>query len=304
MHTHDSCINEISNCDLFVLIIGGRFGGNYKSDPEKSIVNAEYIAARELDLPVFTFIKRDVYEDHKVYTKNKHSKIADKIIYPSIEKQEHAIKIFNFIDEVRHSSVNNGIFHFEFSKDIESILGKQWAGMFCDFLTKRKYQKQFEMTTNLLNQLSIASQKTEEIIKSMYLHIDQKNAVELIKEVDREAEAKKFFEKLIRRLKLKNLNFKDIVKSYTFNDSITWLDYVSNIKGLKVEYDEEVTLYKGGIAIQDLLWNSSIGTGIGVGGESLEEDELKEINDFESKFHCFKELSEEQRKKVIKSILL
>jgi hypothetical protein len=27
LHTHDSCINEIGNCHLFVLLIGGRFGG-------------------------------------------------------------------------------------------------------------------------------------------------------------------------------------------------------------------------------------------------------------------------------------
>lgn len=27
LHTHDSCIKEIENCQIFVLIIGGRFGG-------------------------------------------------------------------------------------------------------------------------------------------------------------------------------------------------------------------------------------------------------------------------------------
>ena len=39
-HTHDACISEVGNCQLFVLIIGGRYGGKYlKSD--KSITNRE-----------------------------------------------------------------------------------------------------------------------------------------------------------------------------------------------------------------------------------------------------------------------
>ena len=67
LHTHDSCINEIGNCHLFVLLIGGRFGGTYVTDPAKSIVNAEFTAARERNVPVFTFVRRDVLDDHRLY---------------------------------------------------------------------------------------------------------------------------------------------------------------------------------------------------------------------------------------------
>ena len=42
-HTHDSCIHEVSNCQLFILIIGGRFGGEYVYDNSKSITNAAYL---------------------------------------------------------------------------------------------------------------------------------------------------------------------------------------------------------------------------------------------------------------------
>jgi len=46
-HTHDSCLSEVSNCQLFVLIIGGRFGGKYKDSP-KSITNMEYEEAKKI----------------------------------------------------------------------------------------------------------------------------------------------------------------------------------------------------------------------------------------------------------------
>ncbi len=46
LHTHDSCLIEVLNCQLFILIIGGRFGGESKIDPEKSIVNMEFDTAK------------------------------------------------------------------------------------------------------------------------------------------------------------------------------------------------------------------------------------------------------------------
>ena len=54
LHTDKACMREISNCHLLILIIGGRFGGTYITDTSKSIVNAEYEAARQLKIPVFT----------------------------------------------------------------------------------------------------------------------------------------------------------------------------------------------------------------------------------------------------------
>lgn len=33
LHTHDACLTEIPTCQLFVLIIGGRFGGISRAGP-------------------------------------------------------------------------------------------------------------------------------------------------------------------------------------------------------------------------------------------------------------------------------
>ena len=138
LHTHESCITEIENCQLFILIIGGRFGGKYKFDPKKSITNAEYEAAKVKNIPVFTFIKREVFEDHRVYQRNKNKpELISQIEFPSIDKQEYSVQIFEFINSVRLSDVNNGSFSFEFANDIKSNLGKQWAGMMHNFLTDR-----------------------------------------------------------------------------------------------------------------------------------------------------------------------
>lgn len=62
-HTHDSCINEVANCQPFVLIIGGRSGGKYKGG-DQSITNHEYKAAVEAKIPIFTLIEQPTHGDH------------------------------------------------------------------------------------------------------------------------------------------------------------------------------------------------------------------------------------------------
>lgn len=99
-HTHDACLNEVGTCQLFVLIIGGRYGGKYLKS-EKSITNMEYEEAIKQKIPVFTLVERSVWNEHLVYQKNKDNK--NQIIYPSVDD----IKIFAFIDEVRKNISNN-----------------------------------------------------------------------------------------------------------------------------------------------------------------------------------------------------
>ena len=67
-HTHDSdsCLHEVKRCDLLVLIIGSRFGGEHRDGEEKSIMNKEYEAAVEKKIPIFMFVKKDVLADHRV----------------------------------------------------------------------------------------------------------------------------------------------------------------------------------------------------------------------------------------------
>ncbi len=132
-HTHDSCTSEVSNCQLFVLIIGGRFGGRFRKT-DKSITNAEYEGAVRHKVPVFALVEQAVYAEHHVFLKNRDNPDVDeaKIVYPAVD----STKIFSFIDAVRKAAVNNALVPFQDFNDIESYLKKQWAGMMFSFLTR------------------------------------------------------------------------------------------------------------------------------------------------------------------------
>ncbi|WP_202974643.1 DUF4062 domain-containing protein [Pseudomonas abyssi] len=168
LHTHNACIQEVTNCDMLILIIGGRFGGAYVGDKNKSITNAEYEAARNANIPVFTYIRKSVLENHHLYRENIDQSFVSEIRYQSISKQSDAVNIFRFIDHVRQSPVNNAFEGFSGFADLETHLRKQWAGMFFDFLRNRDAKISFENTNALLSGLEASSGKLEALVKSLY----------------------------------------------------------------------------------------------------------------------------------------
>ncbi|EGT3605495.1 DUF4062 domain-containing protein [Clostridium perfringens] len=182
-HTHTSCVDEVSNCDILVLIIGSRFGGQaipeaidkidfdgiekndinvemLKKQEKISITQLEVLKAIEQSIPVYTFIEQKVWHDHQLYQKNKNKSIIKEIDFPSIEKQETAEYIFEFINFVRLRSKGNNIFTFNKIDDIENVLKKQWSSYFQRLLNEQRYNyiqgKKIENLTDQFEDLKTA----------------------------------------------------------------------------------------------------------------------------------------------------
>jgi hypothetical protein len=198
LHTHESCVHEVSNCQLFVLIVGGRFGGEYITDRKKSITNAEYQAARESGIPIFTYIKKSVLGNHHIYQQNKNKSFSADIEYPAVEQQDHALDIFAFIDEVRRAPTNNAFEGFEKYSELENHLRKQWAGMFFDLLRSREVKSQIDATNHLIEGISSSGKKLESLIKSLYMTSNETAARREIDAIEVYSDVFKFFDKAIR----------------------------------------------------------------------------------------------------------
>ena len=160
-HTHENCAQEIKNADAVILIIGSRFGGtaipkvitaldleNLKiqsrgtkiiENPDKmSITQIEILNAIESNIPIFTFIDSRVAYDHLFYEKNKNKGFLQSLDFPSIEKKESAIYIFEFINYLRLRSKNNSISEFSKLSDIEDFIKKQWSSLLQRLLSEQK----------------------------------------------------------------------------------------------------------------------------------------------------------------------
>lgn len=298
LHTHTSCTNEIENCELFVLIIGGRFGGKHIVNKDKSIVNAEYSAAKALGIPVFTFVKRDVYEDHRVYERNKSNKaLVKEIVFPSMEKQEYAANIFEFINDVRLAPVNNGLFPFDYARDIRDNLGKQWAGLLFDFLNKRSKEKEIKSINHLLDNLSLAGKKTEELIENIYKHLDKVNAPQVIKRIDEEVEAAKFFQLVFRKYKIVRFEKKSSVEIAEIKlTGLGWFEFLEKTGDFKV--DKDLELGPQGEKVTGLVCQSSR-IGYIVSGYGLSTYEIKEYEVIDACFKVYKKLSKDNKVKVL-----
>ena len=134
------CYKEIRNVDIFVNIIGGRFG-TASSKSDYSITQQELQTALENNKQVYIFIQKDVFYEYRTYLLNKENvginyKYADK-------------KIYEFIEKIYALPVNNNIKEFETSTDITKYLKSQFAGLFQRFLEEQTKIKEASLIRNL-----------------------------------------------------------------------------------------------------------------------------------------------------------
>lgn len=148
-HSHESCVKKVDECDFFIYIISGRFGGealpqvnsllkNRKEYKNKviSITQAECMRAIQKKIPRFVFIKNSVLKDHKRYCDAKGN--IEAITFKSIEKQKYAKNIFEFFDFLRKREINNAYFAFKNVDEIINVLKGQWSEYFQKLLDKNR----------------------------------------------------------------------------------------------------------------------------------------------------------------------
>lgn len=174
-HTHESCVKEVTNADLVILIIGSRFGGtaipnlhsliDFKSlsasslktklleyKEKLSVTQHEIFKAIEADIPVYCFVDENVWHDHRVYEQNKENEdVIKNMKFPSIDKNDTAPFIFEFINFMRARTHNNALFSFGKLEDIEGCLLKQWSNLFQNLLSQSKSKSE---TSKQMNQIS------------------------------------------------------------------------------------------------------------------------------------------------------
>lgn len=176
IHTHTSCVNEVNNCDIMVVIIGSRFGGacvpqaldqvdlallqNASKDPSFisddkpiSITQLEVLKAIENNIPIYTFVEKKLYYEHEIYEKNKDKpEVIKNMVFPAIDKPETAPYIFGFLNYIRRRKSGNQFFQFERLQDIEDVLKKQWSGYFQRLIYEQRNRDEESKQIDRLNE--------------------------------------------------------------------------------------------------------------------------------------------------------
>jgi hypothetical protein len=113
------------NCDVFVLIVGGRYG-SVDEATERSITNSEFLEAKAAELPVYAFVLQTVDTLLPAWQAN------PEISHPAVE----STRVFEFIQELKASLI--WVFSFETAADITDTLRRQLAYLFTEGLDKRR----------------------------------------------------------------------------------------------------------------------------------------------------------------------
>lgn len=243
----ESCYDEIKNCDIFVLIIGGRFGSEAKSDLgeeedfSKSITMTEYSTAINQDIPAFIFIEADVFAEYDTY-KNNLENNAFKKKKVNLDEDFNWAKvndprIYKFIQKIESQTRNNPIHSFKEVDDIISHLKSQFAGLFREFLSSQKErgpigkldQKISELTNMfklILDTQDTANTNTAEIVEG----ISQKL-------IERESEKVFNSSEMIQHLaRVHDLDIEKMRSSY--NESNNYEDFQESINAMLQAKDE------------------------------------------------------------------
>ena len=165
----ESCYREARNADVFVLIVGGRYGSE-KSDGKQelpkdfyqrydSITKQEYKSALERDIPIYILIEKSVYADFETYLRNKANQA---VVYAHVD----SVNIFGLIEEILSKPRNNPINYFDRYTDIEAWLRDQWAGLFRELLSRMSNQQQ-------LSSLNAQVGELREVNKTLKTYLEE-----------------------------------------------------------------------------------------------------------------------------------
>jgi hypothetical protein len=184
----ESCYDEVKACDIFVLILGGRYGSIASSEAKSpheagrlamlnSVTKKEYLTARDKDIPIYIFVEKAVASEFRTYQKNRANK---KIKYAHVDN----VAIFSLLDDIYKESRNNLIREFEKAKDIESWLKDQWAGLFAQLIRARSTQRELHDLSAQLSELNAITDGLKNYSEVMLKTLKVKNVENVISETD------------------------------------------------------------------------------------------------------------------------
>lgn len=139
----DYCYKEVQNVDIFISIIGGRFGTESQNS-KYSISNEELKTALRFNKQVYICIEKNVFSEYETYALNKEN---NNIHYRYVDNPQ----IYQFIGELKGLTSNNNIMAFDTSADIKSYLKEQFAGLFRSFLIEQAKAREIDLAVRLEN---------------------------------------------------------------------------------------------------------------------------------------------------------
>jgi hypothetical protein len=222
-----SCYREAENSDIFVIIIGGRYGSPISESDSinkddfyeryESVTKMEYESALKKDIPLYILIEKSVKSEYETFKKNRTN---TSIKYAHVD----SINIFHFIDEIFQQNRNNPVKEFDKHNEIEDWLRIQWAGLFQELINNRNNQNEIASLTSQIFELSNLNKTLKRYMEELISETPNDKGKELIEKEE---------ERLNSSRTLQALKKTEIVKDMTRNERMTIEEVVDIFKTSK-----------------------------------------------------------------------
>lgn len=193
----DSCYREAATADIFVLIVGGRYGSEVSGTSRKtspaffdrydSITKKEFDTAYGHDIPVYIVMEAGVHSEYQTYLRNKDN---EQIRYAHVD----SVNVFKLIEEILTKPRNNPVFTFERFSQVEVWLKDQWSGFFRELLKTRSQQKQLLALTGQVGELKAVTETLKTYLEAVMVGIDKDDSTRLIESEEKRLDESKKLE--------------------------------------------------------------------------------------------------------------
>jgi hypothetical protein len=179
----ESCYREAQSADIFVLIVGGRYGSAASvqdaNDPRNpdlydSITRKEFESAQDADVPTFILVEGAVHAEYQTFMKNRGN---NTVKYAHVDSNN----VFILIESIFEKGRNNPVFAFDRATDITAWLREQWAGLFRELLRTRSQQRQLSALNAQVSELKTVNETLKTYMEAVLTKITPAASVELIK---------------------------------------------------------------------------------------------------------------------------
>jgi len=187
----ESCYREASTADIFVLVIGGRYGSAVSGVPKpkkpkffeqyESITRKEFETAQAADVPTFILVDSAVHAEYQTYLRNREN---EDINYAHVDSSG----VFRLLEDIFEKNRNNPVFNFERATEIEAWLREQWAGLFRELLRTRSQQKQISTLNSQVTELKSVNDTLKTYLEVVLAKVTPDDAAILIKDEEKKLE--------------------------------------------------------------------------------------------------------------------
>jgi hypothetical protein len=227
----ESCYREVENADVFILIVGGRYGSEASAASKKpqktfferydSITKKEYDAAAEKDIPIYVLVEKGVHAEFQTFIRNREIK---NINYAHVD----SVNVFLLIEDILSKPLNNPLQTFEKFEDIETWLREQWAGLFRELLRRQSQQQQLAGLSKQVAQLKDTNETLKKYLEAVMRGVDKQESSKLIKSEEKRLEESR------RRERLKNNH---------------WVKYIMTVFGIDI--DDVAEMLRRAVGFED-----------------------------------------------------